>query len=116
MTAQLAITLFLIAVTGGIFLLPMVKKTFHTNDIANMVIKRSFYTIGTFLLMFDFSIIATIAKEASMNGTVVSALLRLMIWFGWAGLLLAGFMVLKTLFDVVKMYRKQKFDKRFGDG
>jgi hypothetical protein len=116
MSAQLAITLFLVAVTGGIFLLPMLKKTFHTNEIANMVIKRGFYTIGTFLLMFDFSIIATIAKEASMNGTVVSALLRFMVWFGWAGMILAGFMVLKTLFDVVKLYKKQKFDKRFGDG
>ena len=51
-----------------------------------------------------------------MNGTVVSALLRLMVWFGWAGMILAGFMVLKTLFDVVKLYKKQKFNKRFGDG
>jgi hypothetical protein len=116
MSAQLAITLFLIAVTGGVFLVPMLKKTFVKNEIANMVFKRGFYTIGTFLLMLDFSIVATIAKEASMSSSVVSALLRLMVWFGWAGMILAGFMVLKTLFDVVKMYRKQKFDKRFGDG
>jgi hypothetical protein len=115
MSAQLAVTLFLIFVTGGVFILPMVKKTFHTNDIANMIFKRGLYTIGTFLLMFDFSIIATIAKEASMNGTVVSALLRFMVWFGWVGMILAGFMVLKTLFDVLKLYKKQKFDKRFGN-
>lgn len=66
--------------------------------------------------MLDFAIMATIAQNGNLGSSIVNHLLRLMTWFGWAGLILAGFMVLKTLFDVVKMYRKQKFDKRFGDG
>lgn len=99
-------------IAGGILILPLVKKEFVKHEIANLVVRRSFLVIGTFLMMMNAAIVAEIADTASIG--VTDELFRYMWLLGWLGWFFMGFMVLKTLLDVLEMYKWNKTQKRMG--
>jgi hypothetical protein len=111
MVGSIAIALFILFVTGGLFLLPF-KKKFSDNHISDMILKRGCWTIGIYLMMLNASIMATIASSSGIDLT--QEMFRYMWLFGWAGWLFIGFTVLKTLFDVIKMWKVDKENKRMG--
>ena len=112
MVGSIAIALFILFVTGGLFLLPF-KKKFSDNHISNMVLRRGCWSIALYLMMLNASIMATIASASGIDLT--REMFRYMWLFGWAGWLFIGFTVLKTLFDVIKMWKIENDNKRMGD-
>ena len=111
-TGSIAITLFILFVTGGLIALPFIKKKFTNFEISNMIIKRSFWIVGTYLMVLNSGIMANIAQASGLSLT--KEMFRYMFLFGWAGYILIGFMVLKTLFDVLKLYKVKKYNERMG--
>jgi len=104
-------TIFLLFITTLLFLFPFLKD-FSKHKWANNIIKRAFWTVGIFVLMWNASILATIAENANLD--IVSHFLRYMMIFGWAGYVAAAYLVLKSLFEMIATYRIHKEEKRFG--
>lgn len=109
--AVLAITLFILAIAGSILYMAL-KVDFTSKPFTNRVIKRGMITIFAYLMMWNSSIMATIAEFVGIN--LNQEMFRYMWIFGMAGYVLAGYMVLITLLDVLKMYKIKKNNKRMG--
>ena len=110
--AGIAIVIFILAVTGGLFILPF-KKRFSKNEFANMVLKRGCWVIAIYLMMLNSSIMATIASASGMDLT--GEMFRYMWLFGVAGYVFMGFMVLMTLVNAMQMWKVKKNKQRMGD-
>lgn len=107
-----AIGLFLLFITIMLFVFPIIKD-FTKHKWANNIIRRAFWTVGLFVLMWNASIFATIADAANLD--IVSHLFSYMRIFGWAGYVSAVYLVLKSLFELLKTYKIHKDKKRYGD-
>lgn len=110
--SSIAITLFVLFVSFGLFILPFVKQ-FSKFEITNLILKRACWTIAIYLMVLNSAIMATIAEFAGIDLT--AEMFRYMWLFGTAGYVLMGFMVLKTLFDVIKLYKIKKTKERTGE-
>ena len=112
MVGSIAIALFILMVSAGLFILPF-KKEFSQHHISNMVLKRGCWSIAIYLMMLNASIMATIAAASGLDLT--KEMFRYMWFFGWAGWLFIGFTFLKTVLDVIKLWKVDKENKRMGD-
>ena len=108
---SIAITLFILFVTGGLFIFPLVK-TFSKNEFVNLILKRCCWLIGIYLMVLNSSIMATIAQASGLDLT--EEMFRYMLIFGWAGYCMMAFTVFKTLLDVLKLWRIKKENERVG--
>ena len=113
-TAGITIMMFVMLIGVGIILLGFFKTFSMRYEFANLVINRSCYVIGVFLLSLNATIIATIAAEAGLPLT--KELLRYMWILGWTGYSLAAYLVIRSMIDALNMYRYWKKEKRTGDG
>lgn len=104
--AALAIMVFVLISAGAFLFLPFIKPKLTDNEISNIILKRSCWVIGIYLMMMNATIAATIAGDAGI--TVTGELFRYMWIFGTLGYLIMGFMVLKTLIDVTKLWKIKK--------
>ena len=112
MSAELSITIYILTVTIGVFILG-IKGEFGQNQFYNLIAKRSLIAIGLFLMMFNTSILTTIASNAGVP--VTHELLNVYFWiFGWGGVLAFGFVILGTLFQAINMLREMRIDQRMG--
>jgi len=111
-SSGISTTLFLLFITTMLFMFPLLKD-FSKHKWANNIIKRAFCTVGIFVLMWNASILATIAENANLE--IVSHLFRYMIIFGWAGYVSAAYLVLKSILEMLATWKIHKEKKRFGD-
>lgn len=111
MSAHVAIMMFILTPTGVLFFLPFFKK-FSKSEITNLIIKRSMWVVATYLMVLNSAIAATIAADAGLDLT--REMFQYMWMFGTLGYVLMGWLVLSTLFEVLKLWKKNATNKRLG--
>ena len=109
--AELAITFFMMAITGVLFYIPF-KIKFSPNKYVNLIIKRGCFVVGFFLMALNSAIMSTIADTAGLELT--REMFTMMVIFGWGGWIAAIFMIFKTLIDTIQLYKIRKDNDRFG--
>jgi len=109
-SGSIAVTLFILFITG--LLIFGSSRDYSHNIFANLIIKRSMIVIAFYLMTLNSAIIAVIANSAGLE--VTSELFMFMWLFGYGGYLAIVFLVLKTLYDVLKDWDIYKTKKRMG--
>jgi len=110
--ASLSITLFILLSTLGLFVLPFVVRRFSKNKFLDLSIKRGCWIVALYLMVLNSTIIVQIAEFAGIE--VNQALYRYMWLFGWVGYVFIMFTFIKTLLDLVEMWKKSARDLRLG--
>ena len=110
--ASVAITVFILAVSIGLFGLAAAIHRYCKDTIAFLIIKRSVTVIAIYLMMLNSAIMATIASSSGLPLT--SEMFRYMWLFGVAGYVSMGYLVFKTLIDVVRMWKEQVKVRKYG--
>jgi hypothetical protein len=108
-TSSTAIIFFILFVTLGLFILPFIKE-FTKLDWANLIIKRGCWAIAIYLMMLNTAILSTIVKSSGLD--VLQEIFRYTWLFGILGYVFLGFMTLKTLIDVMELWKIKKIKKR----
>jgi len=91
------------------FLFPKLYGKFSNNEIINLLITRCCYIIGFYLIVMNSAVMAEIAIN---SGYATSIIFRYMWLYGTAGYLLLFFTGIKTLFDIVLLYKTLAKQKR----
>lgn len=110
--AGIAVVMFIMAVTGLFVFLPFFFNRLSASPITSMILKRASWLISMFLIMFNASIVANIAEAAGLS--LNNELFRYMWLAGWVGYAFMIFFVLKSLFDVLKLWREIVTKNRMG--
>ena len=110
-SAGIAIVIFILAIVGLLIVLPF-KKDFAKNKFLDLILKRGCWSIAIYFMMFNSAIVATIANAANLDLT--SEMFRYMWLWGTAGWLFLGFMFLKTLFDLIELWKSEAKKLRMG--
>jgi len=110
--AGIAVVMFIMAVVGMFIFLPFVVGRFTRSPIVEMIIQRGCWLIAIFLTMFNASIVANLAEAAGLG--IGNELFRYMWIFGWMGFIFAVIFVIKTLFDIMTMWKQIVMQKRMG--
>lgn len=113
MSASLSITFFIMVVAGIFLTIPFIVPRLKERDVMSLILRRCSFIVGIFLMMFNAAIVATIADTASIG--VTEELFRYMWIIGRAGWIFVLFTMIKTLFDVLKLWKIQTAEKRMGD-
>lgn len=111
--ASMAITFFMLAITGFLIALPYIVGRFSKNDILDMILKRSCWLLAIYLMVMNSSVMMEIADI--IGASVDDAMFRYLWIFGWAGYLFMIYIVFKTLLDVINLWKKSKEYERYGD-
>ena len=112
MSAELAITNYLLIVTGTLFFLPFMTK-FSDHPFLNLLLRRACWTISIWLMTLNTPIVAGISIANGLGAE--TELLKIYLWvFGWGAYIFLMFFLLKTLFDLVTMWREMVKTKRMG--
>lgn len=113
MSAQLAVTSFVLISAAAMFALPFLLKNFSKNPFLNILLKRLCFVIGLFLMVMNSALVAEIANTISAD--MRELIYRYMWFYGWAGYIAIVFTIIKTIFDIVEMYKKIWNKKRMGE-
>jgi len=108
----LAIVIFILVVTGGLFALGF-KNNLSSNKVLALILKRCAWVIAIYLMVLNSAIMMTIASSSGLDLT--DEMFRYLWLFGTAGYVFLVFTVLKTLFDVIKLWKIEKQNKRMGE-
>lgn len=111
-TNGLAVVIFILVIAGGLFVLPLVTN-FSNNKFVDLILKRSSIIIGTYLMLLNTAIVASIADAGNLP--VLKELFQYMWMIGIVGYVFMGWVALMTLIDVVKMWNFTKKQKRMGE-
>lgn len=113
----LSLTIFFLALSGFLALLPLImdylRQNFAESIVLNHIIRRACYVVSVFLMMFNSSLLFSLAQTGGLS---LNKEILLYIWlFGWGGFLLLVWLVLGTLLDLFKIMKQAAFNERFGD-
>jgi glucan phosphoethanolaminetransferase (alkaline phosphatase superfamily) len=113
-TTDIAITVFVLAISLGLYGFPMLLilagKHLFQNPFWDVLAKRVFFILGTYSMIFNISIMYQIVDTAVLP---VKQQLSLYIWlFGMLGWLLILYLVVRTLIDAVLFIRINQRMKR----
>ena len=111
-TSGISISLFMFLIIGGLFALGL-KFEFSENIITQLILRRCCFVIGIWMMTYTTTIMMTIADAASLP--LLGEMKTLMFIFGWAGYSAMVYLVVKTVFDVVKNYNNMMLNKRMSD-
>jgi len=109
-TQGISIMLFLLFVVSGLFYIS--TKQLIDHPITNMILKRGCLSLGFFIMALNSTMVARIALSGGLDISSVMINLYGLI-FGWAGYITMVIIIVKTMFDILKLWRKQAYDKRF---
>jgi hypothetical protein len=109
--AGLAITIFVLLTVAALAALPFIV-TFAKNKITNLIMKRCCWLLAIYLMMLNSAMMSTIADNAGIGLT--DELFRYMWLFGVAGYIFMGYLVIKTIFDIIELYNEILSEKRMG--
>jgi len=118
-SASVAVIIFVMFIAFGLIMLPFAKENFvkfnnkYIQDMINLILRRACWVIGLFLMMFNSSIVATIAVDVGLN--VTTEIYRYMYFLGWAGYIFLGFMFFSTLIKVMELWKLNLNNKKYGD-
>ena len=110
-SSSIAIVMFLLSITIGLFLLPFFNNKLVEDKFVNLILKRGCWIISILLLWLDTSIIANISAWSYPNLT--DSLINIyMFWLGWAAVILLGYMGWRLIIDTVNLWRIDQNQKR----
>lgn len=117
--ASLAITFFILIVTGFFAIIPFIKKEFVKEEeladyFVNMVIRRGCFAIAIFLMTLNTAIIANISKVSGL-GAEKELLDVYMILLGYGGYVALLILVVGTFIQMISMAVDNKKRKRLGE-
>lgn len=112
MSAQLAVTWFVLISAIGVFSLPFIVKRFAKNLFLDTLIRRLCVVLGLFLMVMNSTIVGEIANTISVD--MREAVFKYMIFFGWAGYIAIVLTIVKSIFDLIEIHRKIVENKRMG--
>ena len=112
MMAGLAITVFILLITGTLFWLSM-RKGLLSNKYTDFIVRRSFLVLGIFLMILNSAIMATIAENAGLELT--NEMFLFMRLFSLVGYPVMVLLVIGTLIQSIKEWKTDKRNKRMGD-
>ena len=110
--AYLPITIFLLLIALGFFVIPFVVEKFHSTPWVDLIIKRGFLIIGLFLMSLNTAIIMVFADGVLIP--IMGELRMYLFLFGYGGYIMMLLLVIKTIFDLVKSFREGAREKRTG--
>lgn len=113
MSAELSVTIFLLAINFSVLVLPFATN-FSTHPFLNLLMKRACWTLGIYLMLLSVPIIAGIAEDNAVSGKEELLNIHLFI-FGWGGYLFLAFFALKTLFDLFRLWNDLVRRRRMGE-
>ena len=108
--ASLAITIFIMAIAGTLFMLPFKVGQFSRNEYVNLVARRSCFVLGFYFMTLNAAIMATIADFASIP--VTTEMFMYMTIFGWAGYVAMLTLAFKTAVDIIQIKKARKLEAR----
>ena len=111
-TSGIAIVIFILAITGSLFLLSM-KKEILRNKYTNLIVRRAFLVLGIYLMILNAAIMATLA--ATSNIPLVQEMFFYMRLFGYIGYPAMIFLMLSALLQSMKEWKLDKRKKRTGE-
>ena len=109
--ASLAITIFILLITGSLFWLST-KKDLLKNKYANIIARRSALVLAIYLMILNSAIMATIAENAGL--ALTQEMFFFMRLFGLIGYPSMVLLMLSALFQSLKDMKKDKMEKRTG--
>lgn len=110
--ASLSIVIFIMAITSVFFILPFKVEKFAESNILNIILKRSCWLMGLFLLALNSAIVATIADNAGIE--VTKEIFRYMWLINKGAYIFMVFIIWRMLVDTLKLYKWEKQQKRMG--
>jgi len=108
--ATIAITLFLIFITI-LMIYVSTRKCLTKSEILNLILKRSLYVLIIFFVILDFSILFSFAAISQLP--ILNFITTYITIFGWAGYLAMLYLVVKTMFDSLELWKDKKNNERF---
>jgi len=103
---SLAVLFFMLFIIIGLFILGFVGK-FNRFEIVNLCIRRGCFVVGIMLMMYTSTLLLNITSYANLD-ILSGEMVFLMTWIGWAGYMASAYLVIKTLFDIIDLRKKQK--------
>lgn len=110
--AALAITVFILIITGGLFYWST-KKVILQNKYANIIARRSLLVLGIYLMILNSAIMATIAADAGIELT--QEMFFYMRLFGYVGYPAMLYLMLSALLQSLRELKFDKKNKRTGN-
>jgi len=110
--SSIPIALFILIINISMFAL-FFKKKIVENKYTNFIIRRSALVVAIFLLMFNASIMATIASSAGLPLT--QEMFLYMRYFGWGGYITIIFLCFSTIVQLFAQYKTEKHNRRYGE-
>jgi hypothetical protein len=111
MSAELSITVFVLAITGATLYLSFLDLS--TNKYVSLVLKRSLFIITMYLMAQNSAIMLTISESASLN--LSGELSGYIFIFGIVGYILILFTIIRTIFDLFNLVAYDKLEARTGE-
>jgi len=110
----LAVTIFILVVTGVLFFFPLIKPIMAQNPFTNLILRRSCWVVALWLMTLNAAIMAS---GISQTGWVMLKEMFQYMWlFGWAAYVMIIYLIVKTVFDLVKLWNEiAKFKRTGGD-
>ena len=115
--ANLAVAGFLVLINLAVFLVPVLTRwagmRLSDSELLSMFIARACYSVGIWFLVNNTAFFFSMAETYSVANS--KTLLLYMNLFGWFGYGLMMFIVFRTLFDGLNLWKQKKVDRRMGD-
>ena len=116
-STSLAITIFILLISGIIMLLPLLfdyllRRPFVPNKLLNLILRRCCYLIGVYLLILDSTIMASLAHAAGIP--LQNEMWFFMRFFGIAAYLIIIYILFQTLIDLLKSWNIISDNKKYG--
>ena len=111
--ASLAVVIFVMLITIGVFALPRIVKNFSSNYYLDSTLKGLCILMGLFLLSLDTAMVATIASNADMG--VTREILRYLWLVNWAAYIAMVIIVLGFGWKMLQAWDTQKKRKNMGE-
>ena len=111
---SIALTIFLLAISAFLYLFPFLmdylKQSFSEGILMNLVIRRGFFIIATYLMVLNSSIMNIMIQQAGF--TLGGPMVMYIFLFGYLGYLMLFYLAIKTIFDLMKVWSESQKEKR----
>lgn len=112
MSAEQAITIFVLIIPLTLLILALVVPRFHKSDFAEFIIRRGVYSLVFFFLALASGVMAEIVAGTSLNlKNEMFFYMNILGWSGWVALMILG---VGTMFKMPQVWREALVNKRMG--
>lgn len=112
MSAELSVLVFVLTITVGVFILPLVVRNFTKNQVLNSILSGSCIIMGLYLLSLDTAIVLDLVDAAGL--AVKQELFTYLFIINWGAYIAMVFVTLRFLFSTIMLWQQNKKDERMG--